>query len=325
MNDVKKRPRAQTKFGLLYKKYRRPTVKNCKEDLSEVLDPRCVKTGDALCVLETKDGVRALTVNGLQGLVILPEFLSNQEQASLLIKSLRDWTKSKYNNITNISGEYKSQDFWRDSNDLETFRRLTWVNVGTVYDWTNRKYLAEISNTPLPTEFFSTCEAVCQKVGGLKMTPETAIINYYAGNQRRPMGGHRDDAEDSSAPVVSISIGCEAIFLIGLEDDEGPIYPFFLRSGDVMLMSKISRWAVHGVARVSSGTAPEQLLSTLNDMERADTSQNFDDWERIHLFAKTSRININCRQVVRGPDEPFDWYKESLSKRKRIYRPSQTK
>jgi len=325
MNDVKKRPRAQTKFGLLYKKYRRPTDKSCKEDLSEVLDPRCLKTDGDLRVLHTKNGVRALSVNGLRGLVILPEFLSNHEQASLLIKSLRDWSKSKYNNITNISGTFESQDFWRDSTDLGTFRRLTWVNVGTVYDWTNRKYLADLSNTPLPPEFFSTCEAVCQKVDGLKMNPETAIINYYAGNQRRPMGGHRDDAEESSAPVVSISLGCEAIFLIGLEDDEGPIFPIFLRSGDVMLMSKISRWAVHGVARVTSGTAPKELLSTLNDLERTDTSGNFDDWERIHLFASTSRVNINCRQVVRGPDEPFDGYKESLSRRTRVYRPSQTK
>lgn len=325
MNDAKKRPRAQTKFGLLYKKYRRRTEKNYKEDLSKVLDPSCLNIDGGLRVLQTKSGVRALSVNGVPGLVVLPDFLSYDEQANLLLKSLREWSKSKYNNITNISGKFETRDIWKESTDLGCFRRLTWVNVGTVYDWTNRKYLADIENTPLPSEFFNSCQIVCQQVDGLKMSPETAIINFYAANQRRPMGGHRDDAEESSAPVVSISLGCEAIFLIGLEDNEGPIFPIFLRSGDVMLMSKISRWAVHGVARVTSGTAPEQLLSALRDLEMADTSGNFDDWERIHIFANTSRVNINCRQVVRGPDEPFDAYKESLSKRNRIYRPSQQK
>ena len=44
--------------------------------------------------------------------------------------------------------------------------------------------------------------------------PEACLINYYSGGTR--MGSHRDaDEEDFTAPVVSVSLGDDAVFHVG--------------------------------------------------------------------------------------------------------------
>ena len=47
--------------------------------------------------------------------------------------------------------------------------------------------------------------------------PDVALVNYY--REGDTLGGHRDDVEqDQTAPIVSISLGCDAIFLLGGDD-----------------------------------------------------------------------------------------------------------
>ena len=49
---------------------------------------------------------------------------------------------------------------------------------------------------------------------GSKYNPDVALINFY--KEGDTLGGHLDDVEkDLSKPIVSFSLGCEAIFLIG--------------------------------------------------------------------------------------------------------------
>ena len=44
--------------------------------------------------------------------------------------------------------------------------------------------------------------------------PDAALINYYKAGDT--LGGHLDDVEkDMSKPIVSFSLGCDAIFLLG--------------------------------------------------------------------------------------------------------------
>ena len=47
-----------------------------------------------------------------------------------------------------------------------------------------------------------------------KFNPDVALINFY--KEGDTLGGHLDDVEkDLEKPIVSFSLGCEAIFLIG--------------------------------------------------------------------------------------------------------------
>lgn len=84
---------------------------------------------------------------------------------------------------------------------------------------------------------------------------EVALVNYYPPGAS--MGLHVDAMEESPAPVISLSVGDEALFRMG--NTQGRAKPWddvLLMSGDVLVFGGPARWAYHGVPRVRPGTAP---------------------------------------------------------------------
>jgi alkylated DNA repair protein alkB family protein 1 len=69
----------------------------------------------------------------------------------------------------------------------------------------------------LKSQFPDDLSILCKTIARLVNTdlqPEAAIVNYYP--MGASMGGHLDDAEHAmQKPIISISIGCSAIFLLG--------------------------------------------------------------------------------------------------------------
>jgi len=99
-----------------------------------------------------------------------------------------------------------------------------------------------------------------------------------------------DDVEhDMEQPIVGISLGCEAVFLIGGTSKAEPPLALLVRSGDVVVLAGRARRCYHGVPRVFTdrplpeGLRPEQvppdLLPCVNHMA-------------------TARINISVRMVA---------------------------
>lgn len=87
--------------------------------------------------------------------------------------------------------------------------------------------------------------------------PEACLINFYEPGAK--MGSHQDrDEKDFDAPVVSISLGDDAMFHVGGLERTAPKARMRLRSGDVVVLGGVSRLAYHGVDRVYAGTS--QLL-----------------------------------------------------------------
>lgn len=65
------------------------------------------------------------------------------------------------------------------------------------------------------------------------------------------MGLHQDrDEADFSEPVVSISLGDDALFRIGGTERGGKTVSHWLRSGDVLVLKGPARLAFHGVDRL---------------------------------------------------------------------------
>ena len=62
---------------------------------------------------------------------------------------------------------------------------------------------------------------------------------------------------ESGVPIVSVSLGDVARFVIGGLTRREPTRPLMLHSGDVLVMGGASRLRFHGVTRVLPGTAPE--------------------------------------------------------------------
>ncbi|WP_282095710.1 alpha-ketoglutarate-dependent dioxygenase AlkB family protein [Epibacterium ulvae] len=84
---------------------------------------------------------------------------------------------------------------------------------------------------------------------GADRQPECCLLNYYGEGAR--MGLHQDkDEADFSYPVVSISLGDDALFRIGNITRGGKTDSVWLNSGDVVVMGGEARLAYHGVDRI---------------------------------------------------------------------------
>lgn len=92
------------------------------------------------------------------------------------------------------------------------------------------------------------------EVAGYPAPPEACLVNYYSQSAR--MGSHRDaDEQDFAAPVVSISLGDDAVFHVGGPRRSDPKVRMTLRSGDVVVLGGDARLAYHGIDRMLPGTS----------------------------------------------------------------------
>jgi len=84
--------------------------------------------------------------------------------------------------------------------------------------------------------------------------PQCCLVNLYRAGAR--MGLHQDrDEATLAAPVVSVSLGDEAVFRIGAPEKGGPTRSLKLRSGDALLFGGPARLAYHGIDRVLPGSS----------------------------------------------------------------------
>ncbi len=84
--------------------------------------------------------------------------------------------------------------------------------------------------------------------------PDCCLINYYGEGAR--MGLHQDkDEADFSWPVLSISLGDDALFRIGNQTRGGKTESIWLSSGDVVIMGGPARLTYHGIDRIRFGSS----------------------------------------------------------------------
>jgi DNA alkylation damage repair protein AlkB len=162
-------------------------------------------------------------------------------------------------------------------------RKLRWVTIGGQYDWTQKVYPAS-APPPFP-------EDVAALVEGLfpSMKAQAAIVNLYTPSDTLSL--HRDVSEECDRPLVSISLGCDAIFMAGLEGSKGVAVR--LRSGDALVMSGPARYAWHGVPQILPGTCPE-WMADWPCREHASEAETYEHWKG---WMARKRINLNVRQM----------------------------
>ncbi len=111
----------------------------------------------------------------------------------------------------------------------------------------------------IPPQFADLARAAADDAGFM-MHPDVCIMNYYSNDAK--MGVHQDKDERPATiaagiPIVSVTLGDAARFVVGGLSRKNPTRPLMLRSGDVLVMGGPSRLRYHGVTRILSGTAPE--------------------------------------------------------------------
>jgi DNA oxidative demethylase len=83
---------------------------------------------------------------------------------------------------------------------------------------------------------------------------QCCLVNLYRAGARMRL--HQDKDERAlGAPVVSVSLGDEAIFRIGGATRRGPTKSLKLASGDVVMFGGPARLAYHGIDRILPGTS----------------------------------------------------------------------
>ena len=91
------------------------------------------------------------------------------------------------------------------------------------------------------------------------------------------MGLHQDrDEADFAQPVLSISLGDDALFRIGNEARGGKTESIWLNSGDVLIMGGAARMLHHGIDRIRPGSStiwPEGGRINLTLRVVADTNR----------------------------------------------------
>ncbi|MCB1367463.1 MAG: alpha-ketoglutarate-dependent dioxygenase AlkB [Rhodobacteraceae bacterium] len=101
--------------------------------------------------------------------------------------------------------------------------------------------------------------------------PDCCLINFYGEGARMGMHQDRDEA-DFSWPVLSISLGDDALFRVGSTIRGGKTQSLWLASGDVVVIGGAARLAYHGVDRIRFGSS--------------------------RLLANGGRINVTARVVT---------------------------
>ncbi|KAI6005468.1 hypothetical protein EDD15DRAFT_2384250 [Pisolithus albus] len=207
-----------------------------------------------------------------------------------------------------------------DCSPSELVPKLRWANIGWSYHWGTKQYDFSKGKGHIDSRLRELCQE-CSELGALGQgwgdddwktwnetyEPDAGIVNFY--QTKDTLMAHVDRSEVcATSPLVSISLGNAAIFLIGgLTRDVEPV-PILLRSGDVVIMSGPScRRAYHGVPRILESTLPEhfgQSPQAADDEADASVSQTESAtavaapaWEPYKTYMQNARININVRQV----------------------------
>lgn len=111
---------------------------------------------------------------------------------------------------------------------------------------------------PIPPRFAAIAAAAAADAG-FTIQPDICIMNHYAAGAKMGVHQDKDERPDTIAagvPIVSVSLGDEARFVVGGLSRRDPTFLVMLKSGDVIVMGGPSRLRYHGVTRVLPGTAP---------------------------------------------------------------------
>lgn len=149
-------------------------------------------------------------------------------------------------------------------------KKLRWFTFGVHHNWDTKVYDTE-NRDPVP-QLLDSIFSTISNITGLNVKPEAGIINFYSCRSR--LSPHRDVSEyNLSIPLLSLSLGPPAIFMVGGEDEwDEPVVPILLREADLLVMKGSRRLSYHAVPKVF-----------------CNSSSSCDK--------RVTRVNINVRQV----------------------------
>jgi DNA oxidative demethylase len=110
---------------------------------------------------------------------------------------------------------------------------------------------------------------LCLELLGERFRADCCLINLYS--EHSTLGLHVDKTEKVSQPILSVSLGDSATFLMGGLKKSNKVERITLSSGDVIILAEEARLSYHGIEKIHFGTSD--------------------------LLKKGGRLNLTIRQV----------------------------
>jgi len=107
----------------------------------------------------------------------------------------------------------------------------------------------------MPAAFADLALRAAMQAGYPGFHPESCLVNLYEPGARLSLHQDRDET-DFTAPIVSVSLGLDAVFLFGGHRRSDRPRRIRLEHGDVVVWGGPARLAFHGIASVADGHHP---------------------------------------------------------------------
>jgi alkylated DNA repair protein (DNA oxidative demethylase) len=134
---------------------------------------------------------------------------------------------------------------------MTNFGTLGWVtDQARGYRYQDAHPVSGAPWPPIPQALLDLWAELC----AYDSPPEACLVNLYRDGAK--MGLHVDaDEAAKDAPVLSVSLGDDALFRLGGPKRNDPTTSFRLSSGDVMILSGPARHCFHGIDRIRPGSS----------------------------------------------------------------------
>ncbi len=181
------------------------------------------------------------------GFRLLPEYFDRAAQ-KILLQCVREGVKAAplYRPVMPRTGQPLSVR-------MSNFGPLGWITSKEGYRYGPTHPVTDQPWPPLPERLGTLWADIADWPCG----PDACLINFYDMNAR--LGLHVDAGENAAnAPIISISLGDQALYRLGGPNRRDPTRSMRLSSGDVVVLGGDARHCYHGVDRIFPGTS--QLL-----------------------------------------------------------------
>ncbi|KAJ5081635.1 hypothetical protein NUU61_009899 [Penicillium alfredii] len=256
------------------------------------------------------ENIPVLTHDSVSGLLLIPSLFPPTIQTEMLSRLFhRDLPNHEHQ--TNIHLHYdvtypdSGQSFFADDptrvfhpKDPQVHKpvtvqsvlekKLRWVTLGGQYDWSAKVYPSEAPRV-FPQDIAKLLRAAFPQTEA-----QAAILNLYSAGDT--LNVHRDVSEKCDVGLISVSFGCDGLFLVSHDDGNG-CEIIRLRSGDAVYMNGKSRFAWHGVPKILPSTCPQWLTDWPSSGENVPGAPPapFEMWKG---WMSGKRINLNVRQMT---------------------------
>jgi alkylated DNA repair protein (DNA oxidative demethylase) len=210
--------------------------------------PRAKPTQSELLLLSNDPTSEPAAEELLEGFTFLRGFCL--PQAAALIQSVADIAvQSPFRHMVVPGGHQMSVA-------MTNCGGLGWISDPTGYRYTATDPLTSKPWPLMPGIFQQIARHAAATAGFHNFTPNGCLINRYAPGARLSL--HQDKNErDYTQPIVSVSLGLPATFLLGTLKRSDTPRRIRVEHGDVAVWGGPARLVYHGVAPLRDGLHPE--------------------------------------------------------------------